>query len=358
MDVQPFADNLREAYLDAKLEQARKPRPHHTNHPHSAGHPCARYLVLLRVAWGLQNPFSDRIRAALFAEGHHQERALVSDLRDLHGYFVGLQKVPIALPDLEVFGEWDFCVKREDGPYYVADGKAVSPGIFRALHHAKDLLSHRRYFVRQWPVQLLLYLEVVRRDPLRWAHNTDAALLILKDKVTGEIRPIPIPWDQEIMDDVHDRLHEINGIVATIRAAPVLAVAAEKGWESARDQLRILLPAPLADHSVCPGCPYYTFCQPEMLFPPLGAAEVLEDPDLEAALEIVDKNREAHTEFTQAYDDVKGLLDRYPITFSDRDKAYLVVGPFLVTVLRIAPRGRPEYRKYDIWKRPDPPAGG
>ncbi len=85
-----FARQLVEDYLNAKLERARKPRPHTTNHPHSAGHPCDRYLVLLRVAWRLQVHLDDPVKAALFDEGRHQEHALVpgphgiAGISDLH----------------------------------------------------------------------------------------------------------------------------------------------------------------------------------------------------------------------------------------------------------------------------------
>jgi len=353
-----FAAQLREDYLDAKLQKARKPRPHHTNHPHSAGHPCDRYLVLLRVAWGLQTPPSDPIKAALFQEGHHQEHALVTDLRDLHGYRVALQNVPVALPDLEVTGEWDFCLRRGEDLYMVSDAKGVSPGIFRSLNTVQDLLDHRRHFIRQWPIQLLLYLEAARRDRVAWAHvNPDVALLILKDKVTGDIKPVPIPWDEDIMEYVHARLRIINQDVrkivqAWMAAEPACDVATEYG----RQTLRPLLPTPLADGGVCPSCPYYHFCQVEPAFVmPIAHAEVVEDPDLEEALEERERRKAEHEAFEEADADVKALLKGYTFGPGPKDKAYLVVGPFLITAMEIRPKGKPPYWKHDIWRRPDPP---
>jgi hypothetical protein len=356
MTAEEFAHQLREDYLAAKLERARRPRPIQTNHPHSAGHPCDRYLVLLRVAWRLQTPMSDPIKAALFDEGRFQERALVEDLNALDGCAVILQKFPVALPDLEMVGEVDFFI-HVFGPdsvfYYVADAKGVSTGIFKALNSWQDLLVHRRYFVRQWRDQLLLYLVGAMQDwSVRERVCPEAALLILKDKITGDIKAIPIPWDEKWWWETSGRFERLNKIVAHIKET--LGEQADPTWTDQLNQLRLDIPPVVATehrNDVCPDCSFFAFCCSELRLP-VGHAEVLDDPDLEAWLERRHQVRPAHEDYDEADAESKALLKRYKVTLGPDGKAYWLVGSFLITVREIRPRGRAPYFTYEIWMRP------
>ena len=357
MTAEDFAHQLQEDYRSAKLERARKPRPISANHPHSAGHPCDRYLILLRVAWRLQAPMVDPIRAALFEEGHHQEQALVTDLRAIGLYLVAMQKVPIALPELEIVGEIDFCVRRGNGPGYVADSKAVSPGIFRAITDADDLLRHRRHYVRQWVLQLLLYVKGLNPVP-EWC-QTNSALLILKDKTTGDINPVVIPWMQDLYEQTVDRLRRINAQVARILQDTI----GGQVHGDAPEQLQTLrgrLPAVLTGHLVtdcCPGCGFNHLCSAELSMP-VDQVAILDDPDLEGFLELREEHRANHLKYDEAHADAKGLLDRLKITLGPKGKAYFIVGSFLITASQVRPKGKAPYFTYEIWRRPDPPRGG
>lgn len=357
MAAEDFARQLQEDYRSSKLDRARKPRPITTNHPHSAGHPCYRYLILLRVAWRLQAPMMDPVKAALFEEGHHQEQALVTDLRAIGLYLVALQKVPIALPELEIVGEIDFCVRRGNGPGYVADVKAVSPGIFRAIRTADDLVGHRRHWVRQWLVQLLLYIKgLAHMNPVPdWLH-LGYALLILKDKTTGDINPVVIPWMQDLYDHTADRLRWINAQVKAIEAVqtthPTHLFSDDPIW--LRSNLPAVLIGSLATDA-CPGCGFLHFCAGELSMP-VDQVAILDDPDLEGFLELREEHRANHLKYEEADADVKGLLHRLKITLGPHGKAYFIVGSFLVTASQAHPKGKTPYFTYDIWRRPEPPS--
>jgi len=355
MTAAEFAHQLREDYLAAKLERARRPRPIQTNHPHSAGHPCDRYLVLLRVAWRLQTPMSDPIKAALFEEGHHQENAVVQDLGALPGYMVILRKFPVALPELGMVGEIDFLLQNPSGFHYVADAKGLSTGIFKSLNTWEDLVRHRRYFVRNWRDQLLLYLVGALRDwSVREKIHKDVALLILKDKVTGDLKAIPVPWDQEWWVETLTRLQRLNKIVARIKET--LGEQADPTWTDQLNQLRLDIPPVVATehrNDVCPGCSFFAFCCSELRLP-IGHAEVLDDADLEAWLERRHQVRPAHEDYDEADAEAKALLKRYDVTLGPDGKAYWLVGSFLITVRKISPRNKPSYFTYDVWRRPDP----
>jgi hypothetical protein len=362
MTADDFAKQLQEDYRAAKLARANQPRPQRGNHCHSAGHPCDRYLVLVRVAWRLKAPEEDPLRASLFEEGHHQERALKEDLGLIRyaasrGYEIVQQKKPIGIPVWDVHGEVDFCLRAlGEELYYVADAKSCSPGTFKSIERAEDLWQHRRWWVRQWPVQLLLYLLGVRveADRLaveRWYHD-DAAMLLLKDKLTGDLRAIPVPWDGPRVEAILDRLSTINEIVKRIKNT--LGEAADPAWGNQLEELRAYLPAVLAAPDVCPGCSFFAFCCPELSLP-VGHAEILDDPDLEAWLESRQLLKQAHELYDEADAEAKASLNRYKVTLGPDGKAYWLVGSFLITVRKVSPRNRPSYFAYDIWRRPDPP---
>jgi hypothetical protein len=308
--------------------------------------------VLLRVAWRLQVPPSDPIKAALFDEGHHQERALKADLRGLPAYEVALDKLPIDLPEHEIAGEVDFSIGSAGARWYVTDAKAVSPGIFRSITTAEDLWSHRRYWARQWPLQLLLYLCAIRRE-YEAAIVPDVAMLILKDKVTGDIHPIPVPWDETRVQAALARLARINATVAKIRQTVGKQIAPDFPDQVAA--LREALPPVLADPEVCRACPYYSSLCATEIYLPVGHLEMLDHPDLEGFLELREQHKPGHEEYDAADAEAKALLKQLDIKPGPTGKAHFLVGPFLVTASEVQPRGKPAYWKFDIWRRPDPP---
>jgi len=352
MDAQDFAHQLREDYQASKLERARKPRPIVSNHAHSAGHPCERYLILLRVAWQLQAPMMDPIKAALFEEGHHQEHALVTDLRAIGFYLVMMQKTPIHIPDIEVVGEIDFVLRRGNDFAYVSDVKAVSPGILSSIKDVEDLLRHRRHWVRQWPVQLLLYLKGITRMEgiTEWCH-LDSALLILKDKTTGDIKPVVIPWMQEVYDATTEKLLRVNEKVREIQGAQKVPEVCED-----YDWLRARLPDvldPTDAGEVCRGCSYYHFCATDLSLP-VDQVAILDDQHLEEFLEERERHRAAFEAYNDADGNTKALLRRLKISLGHDRKAYFLAGNFLITAREMRPKGKAPYFTYDIWKRPHP----
>lgn len=288
------------------------------------------------------------------------------DLVRLPEYSVVLQKFPIALPDLEMVGEIDFFLgapREHEDLRYVTDVKSASPGIFRALNTWEDLLVHRRHFIRQWRDQLLLYLEGARRD---WAMRQkiyDVSLLLLKDKVTGDIKGIPIPWDEDWWYATVNRFARLNDIVRSAMAAVGQDVAPDDGSvfsEEALGRLRNLIPPVVATehrNDVCPGCSFFAFCCSELRLP-VGHAEILDDADLEAWLERRHELRPAHEDYDEADAEAKAILHRYQPKLGPDGNAYFLVGAFLVTVSQVRPKAKAPYYKCEIWRRPDPPREG
>jgi hypothetical protein len=351
MTPQELADHLSADYMTLKLERASKPRHQTANHCHSAGHPCDRYLVLLRVAWQLQKPLDDPVKAAMFEEGHHQERALARDLEDLPGWRVAMRHTPVALPTLDLVGEIDLLLRHKDDPrFYVADIKSCSPGTFQSILNVEDCYGHRLWFVRQWPYQVLLYLEAALGDPRLQEHlHPTAGLLLLKDKTTGAIHIIVVHRDDDRVVWIRRRLWTVNERVERLQES-ISTLAPTEPLDLT--YLRTALPPPIRDVHVCPSCAFNVFCSPD-LFLPVGSAEVLDHPDLEHILEERWKRDETAKEWKDLDSDAKAILSQFHVKIGAHRKAYLLCGRFLITVSEIQPRGRSAYLKYDVWRRPD-----
>lgn len=121
MSADVFAARLEADYQALKLRRAGTSFPATANRASSAGHPCARYLVLERLNPEKKPPIDARL-ATLFDEGRIQERALVADLAEM-GYDVERWQRALAWPALQLVGHPDFNV-RKDGEGYVGPGSA------------------------------------------------------------------------------------------------------------------------------------------------------------------------------------------------------------------------------------------
>ncbi len=138
------------------------------------------------------------------------------------------------------------------------------------------------------------------------------------------------------------------------RIHETIAREVQPDWPDQVAALREALPPPLADPSVCPTCPYWHFCVAEIAFPHVDQTLVLDHPDLEGFLEAREQHKAPHEEYDGADAEAREILKSFTVTLGSTGKAYLLVGPFLVTVKEIRSKNRLPYLSYEIWRRPEP----
>ncbi len=204
--------------------------------------------------------------------------------------------------------------------------------------------------MRQWPYQIHLYLAALTYvDWLAAKLHLAGTLLLLKEKTTRDLKVIAVPQDQERLGWVMARLVQVNQFVLNLKPSPNEIPALDAETLARR---RDALPPVLRDPRVCPSCAFWTFCEPELAMP-VGSAEILDHPDLEALLEEREKLVQSHEKYDELDKDAKAMLKQFRVKIGVRGKAYLLCGRFLITVSEIRPRGRSPYLQYDFWRRPD-----
>jgi len=235
-----------------------------TNRASDIGHPCLRYLVLCRTRWHeAQRPPQHKI--ILFAEGEKQEREVLRDLAEA-GFKVIHQQRPFYDRDLNLIGHVDGVILEEDHLIPI-EIKAVNPTTFSQIEDFHTLLTSRNWWEKKWAWQIQAYLLL---------GNFSKGVLILKNKLTGEIKDIEIPRDEEMIDLIRKKCLLIEDYV--------------KGEQ---------LPEPEEDleERVCQDCPFNHICTRDIVRE--GATYFMEEEEVIELLEERARLKEAHDRYDE-----------------------------------------------------------
>jgi len=248
MNIQELEDRFRES----KANSRRPPTIHTSNRASEMGHPCDRYLVLLRTKGDHRSPVSPQLQA-IFDEGIRHERSAVADLEEIGVWLRGSQRdfppntyqitghvdgiLPLAPPWLGV----------DRGPI-VVEIKGLNPHDWNRLEQSGDrvdsLRGHR--WMRRWYAQGQVY---------SFLADGPGTLFMLKNKATGWPLFVWCPLDLDYVQGLLDRAERINRHVA------------DGG-----------LPDYLKDPSECRRCSFFGgVCTPPMEFGGDGYVETAED---------------------------------------------------------------------------------
>lgn len=258
--------------------------PVHANRASEAGHPCLKYLVLNRTRWQ-EKTLHDVGMQFVFDEGHIQEEAVMRDLAAA-GVQVVEQQRPFTWEKFQLTGHIDGKVE-SNGKLIPLEIKSMSPFVFKTVNAAEDLLKSRYSHLKKYPAQLQLYMIM---------DSTEEALLILKDKSTGQLKEIPFTLDYEYCESILKRLEAVNNHTA-LRTAP------DQEW----------------DDSLCTGCGFLHLCHPDRNGSEL---KFILDPELESKLDRRAALKPLADEYKALDEDIKDAL---------REKDRLAIGNWLVT---------------------------
>lgn len=257
------------------------------------GHPCERYLYLLIKHWEEQEPHDDGLQN-IFDLGNSLEAYTIQKLRDSGLEIITPTQRSWKVENPLITGREDIRIKDpEDGQLYPAEIKGLSPFEWERLNSIEDFYNSKRYYVRGYPAQLMVYC---------WRFEKEKGFFILTNKLTGKIKVIEVPFDWDKAD--------------------ALLKKGERIYAALADETGNTVPAATEDSSVCEECGMRHLCTACV-----QRAEMdIDDGELEALIDRKTELAPAYREYNDVNDDIKRVVGQ-------REKVF--AGKYVVTVKEI-----------------------
>ena len=267
-------------------EAKRKITPVHTNRASEIGHPCLRYHYFLRTAWDKQALVPVKLQY-YFDEGNLHEQAVLRLLQDV-GFRVVESQRPFYIEKLKLSGHIDGKIE-VNGKIFPLEIKSVSPTIFNHIDKYSDVFYSEFLHVRLWPFQIISYLGMAMADE---------AVLLLKNRLTGEIKDIPFIFEGCTWEIINKRCRKINWYVSH-----------KKEPKKDKD----------LDHKWCENCKFAHICLPENI----QATSVIQWDD-EELIDMLSRYEELK-EINKEYNYLKKVLKEKLEGIEN-----MIVGPYLI----------------------------
>jgi CRISPR/Cas system-associated exonuclease Cas4 (RecB family) len=290
-----------EQILEAKQRKIRE-YPVHANRASELGHPCLKYLVLLRTRWQ-ERPLISVDLQMVFDMGRMVERSVEDDLREA-GLTIIEQQRSFSWAKYQITGNIDlklalieelvktagdngtcppeireklteqFLHRMNDRATAVVPSeiKSSAPHPWESVNSVQDMLRHKYLYMRKYPAQLTLYLIM---------DGKEVGLFLLKNKVTGKLKEIWMLLDYDFAESLIKKAEAVNKHVA-------------EGT----------LPDPMDyDEDICGECPFAHICLPDRIG---KEVEVTDDGEL---LELVTRYFELKPG-AKEYDEVNERINK------------------------------------------------
>ncbi len=259
--------------LDAKVNERIKVSPCHANRASSLGYfipelgGCLRRGYYERTAWQ-EKELPDVSLQRKFDEGNWHEVRLINELNDAGARVIESQR-SFDWPAYQITGHIDGKIVVEDGRAIPLEIKSMAPAVYDQVKTFEDL---KRYpWTRTYQAQLQLYMLM---------NNEDEAILLLKNKGTGEVRQINVKLDYELAE-------------AALKAAEKINSAVKTG----------LAPDRIENIETCELCPFRSVCLPAISWnAPLTIAE---DPGFVSSLVRYHELEPAEKEANKLWETIK-----------------------------------------------------
>lgn len=259
------AQEINERLAAAKQEKI-KVYPCRNLRASNIGHPCERYLYLLLTRWEDQQPHDISLQN-IFDLGNTLEAHTISNLKEAGYEVITPTQWSFQIGNPLITGREDLRIKDEKGELIPVEVKGISPIEFKKLNTVEDFLYSKRYYIRQYPAQLQIYM---------YHFNKLYGFFALTNKLTGETKMIRMDFDWDMADE--------------------LLKKAERIYKAIEDKKT---PDAVEDMTMCEGCKLSHIC---------GIHRGLE-PDVEI-------DSELNGLITQKYE-----LKKYADQYSEIDKA-------------------------------------
>ena len=303
---------LLEVAVEKSIENKIKIYPRHSIWASQLDHPCLRQNEYALTRWQDAIKISGRLQE-IFDEGHIHEEAVLEKLKTA-GFKVRQSQRPLFEKVKHNGKEYRYGISgRLDtelthdllgGVWYPAEIKSMEPFAWESINTVGDLLKHKRYYLRMYPGQVMLYL---------YASGVERGLMILKNKVSGRLKFIWINLNLDYVEGMLKKAEEINEVVAKIEASP------DKADDLLTERISF-------DEKICGSCAFAHICLPDRQF---GGEEIVLDEATELSLE--------RREVLKSYaDEFKELDESLKEKFKARGAGkYLVGSSFDVAVTSV-----------------------
>jgi len=282
MNAAQINDNIRR-----EVESRITIYPCHNLRASNIGHPCERYLYLLIKHWDEQEPHNYGLQN-IFDLGNSIEAYTIEKIKAA-GYEV---ITPVTrswkVENPLITGREDVRIKDpENGELYPVEIKGLSPYEWDKLNGVNDFYNSKKYYVRAYPAQLLVY---------EWRFEKEKGFFALTNKLTGEIKIIEVPFDWDRAD--------------------ALLKKGERVYKALADTTGKTIPDACDDISVCEKCSLVHVCTAQHT----RIATEIDDGELE---ELIDKKMQ----LTPAYREYNETREQIKQCVGDREK--VIAGKYL-----------------------------
>lgn len=272
--------NINKLWYDSKAAKRRK-WPQNNFWASNLGNPCDRFHYYGRENWEDKEMHAPKLQS-IFDEGNLHEDHVIASMKDM-GLEVVEQQVPgrISKPHIKqgtIAMKIDGKIKwRDDDGKTIKipfDVKTMSPHIFSKMNTAEDFMHSHKQYHKNYVAQLQLYM---------LSHNSEIGLLVLKDKLTGELKGVWMQIDYAFCETLLKRAERVEGMIQS------------KTLPSRHENL-----------DVCLDCPFArTVCLPDLK---LGEGiQAIDDKELEIMLEERDKLEPSKVRYAELDKRVKEL---------------------------------------------------
>ena len=257
------------------------------------GHPCERYLYLLIKHWDEQQPHDESLQN-IFDFGNSVEEYTIKKLKDAGLEIITPTQRSWKVENPFITGREDIRIKDpEDGQLYPAEIKGLSPFEWERLNSIEDFYNSKRYYVRGYPSQLMVYC---------WKFEKEKGFFVLTNKLTGRIKIIEVPFDWDRAD--------------------ALLKKGERVYTALADKTGKTIPKACDDITVCEECAMRHLCSAAIERPEMD----IDDGELEALIDRKGELAAAYKEYNETNDKIKAAV-------GDRDK--VLAGKYVVTAKNI-----------------------
>lgn len=159
-------------------------------HPSQLPETCDLKLLLDVAGFKVKEHFTGQT-LAIFENGHAYHRRM-------EGWLCGMDilvdaEEPITIPDYRIRGTLDFVVEHPaDHRYILIDAKSANDYDFNSVKQKGPPLKY-----------------VIQLHPYYYAHGVREGGLLYENKNTQELNYVPVPWNQEIWDEIKAKCQRV-----------------------------------------------------------------------------------------------------------------------------------------------------
>ena len=257
------------------------------------GHPCERYLYYLIKNWDEQKPHDEGLQN-IFDLGNSIEEYTIQKLKNAGLEIITPTQRSWKVENPLITGREDIRIKDPDnGQLFPAEIKGLSPYEWEKLNSVEDFYNSKRYYVRGYPAQLMVYC---------WKFGKEKGFFILTNKLTGQIKIIEVPFD-------YDR-------------ADAMLKKGERVYQALNDPTGKTLPDACEDFSVCESCSLRHICTADVKRP---ETEV-DDGELEGLIDKKERLALSVREYNEVNEEIKRCLG---------ERQSVLAGKYIVTTKTI-----------------------